>query len=147
MSNKFISTLKGIRQSKVTYSRAGGGAGSVIMMEMNNEVYQYVLFVNCAWRIENKNQIIATSSDDTTANTGLIAKSVKLFEGKIIETIEMTPFYDLIINFTEGFCLKIFSIFSFTSNSNVNWSLCVPSQDISFDITNHFDVKEGKYYS
>ena len=133
-------------QSKVTYSRAGGGAGSIISMELNNkDNLLYALWIECAWRIENKNKVIATSTDDIEPVIGLIAKNVKMLEEKVIDSIEVNPFYDLCINFTDGFCLRIFCIFSYSCESETNWYLAIPEQNLTYEITNHFDVKKGTY--
>lgn len=142
---KYIKTIIG---AKISYSRAGGGAGSIISMDVRNKDNSiYSLWVECAWRIENKNKIIATSADSVEASNGLIAQSVKMLENKVIKSIKLTNFYDLLINFTDGFCLKVFCIFSYDCEPCMNWYLAIPEQDLCYEITNFFNVKKGKYYS
>ncbi len=145
MKKEFFNYLNNIIQSDITYSRAGGGAGSVIVIDLKKDDLEYSLWISCAWRIENKNQIIATSADDAKAVTGLIAKSAKMLEGKVIDSIEISPYYDLRIYFSDGFCLNIFCIFSHTSETDSNWWLAIPDKDLSYEITNNFKIKKGKY--
>jgi hypothetical protein len=142
MEKELKKHLNSMKQAKVIYSRAGGGAGSIISMELSNK---YTLWIECTWRIEKKNKVIATSADDIKPRTGLIAKSVKMLEGKIIESVKLTPFYDLCINFIDDFCLRIFCIFSYTYKFGTNWSVSIPKQDLSYEITNHFEIKKGTY--
>lgn len=146
MKEELIKYLNNIKSSTVTKSTGGGAAGSIIKIELNNENSFFILYIECAWRIENKNKVIATSADDIQAVTGLIAKSAKILENKVVNSIEVTPFYDLSINFTDGFCIKVFCVLSYTYEFDTNWQLWIPNKDLSFEITNHFKVKKGKYY-
>ena len=144
MEKELKEKIENILGLEVIYSRAGGGAGSIISMELSNK---YVLWIECVWRIENKSKIMATSADDIEPNIGLIANSVKMLEGKIISSLKLSPFYDLCINFSDGFCLNIFCIFSYSCECETNWYLAIPEEDLSYEITNHFKIKKGKYYS
>lgn len=146
MKEELIKYLNSIKSSTVTKSTSGGTTGSIIKMELNNENSLFILYIECAWRIENKNRVVATSADDIQAVTGLIAKSTRMLEGQVVDSITITPFYDLCINFTNGFCLNIFCILSYTYEFDTNWQLWIPNQNLSFEITNHFQVKKGKYY-
>ena len=145
MKQKLSKHLNDLIESKITYSRAGGGAGSIISMELNNKNLIYALWIECTWRIENKNKVVATSADDIEPVTGLISKSIKMLEGKIVDSVEVNPFYDLCINFTDGFRLRIFCIFSYSCKSETNWYLAIPKQNLSYEITNHFEIKQGTY--
>lgn len=148
MEKELEKNLNNIIQSKVIYSRAGGGAGSIISMEFickNNDIY--TLWVECDWRIENKREkrIIATSMDSIEAITGRIAQSVLSLEGEIIESIELSSFYDLCVNFHNGICLNVFCILSYDYEYETNWYLANPKQNLVYEITNHFEVRKGKY--
>jgi hypothetical protein len=146
MEKELRKYLNDIIQSKVTYSRAGGGAGPIISMEVSNhDNFMHDLWIECDWRIEYENKVIATSADDIEPITGLIAKSVKMLEGKIVDSVKMSPFYDLRINFSDGFCLNIFCIFSYTYEFDTNWYLAIPEQNLCYKITNHFKIKKGSY--
>ena len=145
MKKELREYLNNIIQSKVTYCRAGGGAGSIISIELNNNDNLYALWIECAWRIENNNKVIATSADDIEPITGLIARSVKMLEGKVVDLVEINPFYDLRITFTDGFCLNVFCIFSYSCEFETNWYLAIPEQNLTYEITNHFKIKKGTY--
>ena len=147
MKKEFQKKLTNIINSTVTYCRAGGGTGSIIMIELNKDNIQYGLWLNCVWRIENDSKIIATSADDIAPNTGLIAKSAKLLEGKKVVSFELSKFNDLFIEFSDNLFVRIFNIASYSNTDDYNWDFWIPSEDLSFEITNRFKVKKGKYYS
>ncbi|GHV33206.1 hypothetical protein FACS1894177_09660 [Bacteroidia bacterium] len=144
MKKELLKYLNNLKSGTVTKSTAGGGAGSTIKIEFNEEDLR-ILYIECAWRIENKNKVIATSTDGIEALTGLIAKSARMLEGKIVESIILTPFYDLCVSFSDGFCIRIFCVFSYDYEFDTNWQLWIPTQNLSYEITNHFKIKKGKY--
>lgn len=49
--------------TEVTYSRSGGGVGSIWLIKFNNKTN---LWVNCSWRIEHNGCVLATVNDDAT---------------------------------------------------------------------------------
>jgi hypothetical protein len=147
MEKEFRKYLDNIINSTITYSRAGGGAGSIILMDLDKKGVMYTLWIHCTWRIENDKQVIATSADDITPNTGLIAQSAKMFEGRQIVSFELSKFNDLFIEFSDNLYIRIFNFLSHTNTDDYNWDFCIPSENISFEITNHFDIKKGKYYT
>ena len=132
---------------KVLTSRAGGGAGSILLIETEGESF---FFIWCDWRIEKGDHVISTSLDDTTAVTGPIARSAKLLDNKAILSIEMTKQYDLTIKFEEEYCLKLFCLISCSRSEesvlDCNWELSFPDEDLSFEITNNFEIQTSKYY-
>ena len=145
---KILEYLNNMEQAKVVHSRSGGGAGSIIAMDLNCiSGEQYSLWIECDWRIENKlsNKIIATSYDNTEAVFGRVAQSVKNLEGKVIEHIELSSFYDLHIKFVDGHCLNVFCILSYDYEFETNWYIACPKQNWVYEITNQFRIKEGKY--
>jgi hypothetical protein len=148
MKKELKKCLNGIIQSEVIYSKAGGSLGQVILMELSNkDDLLYAFWIGCDWRIEYKNKVIATSSDNVKTVKGLVRRSVKMLEGKIIDSIKLTPFYDLCVKFTDGFCLRIFCIFSCDFQFDTNWCVAIPDQDLIYEITNYFKIKKGKYNS
>jgi hypothetical protein len=148
MKRELKKYLDNLKSCTIIKSSAGGGAGSIILIELNNNTGVFnTLWIECAWRIENKNKVVATSADNIEAVTGLIARSVKMLEGKIIDSIKLTPFYDLCIKFTDGFCLRTFCVFSYDYEFDGNWYLAIPEWDLTYEITKHFKIKKGKYNS
>lgn len=146
MKQDFFRYLENIKLGKVVSSTAGGGAGSIIKIEIENKGILYILFINCTWRIENNNTIIATSADDITAQTGLIAKSAAMLDNKKVISFELSKFNDLFIEFSDDFYIRIFNIFSHSNIDDYNWDFWIPSEDLSYEITNSFDIKKEKYY-
>jgi len=132
---------------KVLTSRAGGGAGSILLIETEGESF---FFIWCDWRIEKGDHVISTSLDDTTAVTGPVARSAKLLDNRVILSIEMTKQYDLIIKFEKEYCLRVFCLISYSrakeNTLGLNWELSFPKEDLSFEITNKFEVRMTKYY-
>jgi len=146
MNSQLIKILQEAKYAKILYCRAGGGAGSVIMMEYVVNDVLYVLFINTVWRIESQHEVIATSADDVEPINGLIAKAVSNLENKAILSVELLAFYDLKISFENNLCLKVFNVFTKNTETNCNWTISIPSQNISLDVTSEFKIKTGCYY-
>lgn len=146
MNRELIKYLEKLKSCIVTYSNAGGGAGSIVLIDIrDNSGFLYTLWIESTWRIEKGNKIIATSADDIEAVTGLIATSVKMLEGKMIDSTELSPFHDLCIYFTDNLRLKVFNIFSYSDEDSINWRLSIPSENICYVVTNQFEVKKELY--
>ncbi len=141
--------LFSLNHANVMYSRAGGGAGSIILMKFHKENSEFTLKIHCAWRIEDNNKVIATSAGNTTAMTGIVARGAKMLEGKVVSSVEISSFYDLCIKFEDGFCIRTFCDITYYNilSASVNWDFSIPGEDISFDITKGFKIRKGKYYS
>jgi len=142
---KYISLLTG---ATVTKSRSGGAAGSMIKIEFSNNS---TILTYCSWRVEHNERVLASSNDNIEAVNGLVAKTVKLLEGKKIKSIAISNQYDLIISFEEKYSLKLFCDISYSyseyeTSLTKNWELWIPYEDISFTVNNSFEVEEGKYY-
>jgi hypothetical protein len=146
MEKEFRKHLNNIIGSTVIHSRAGGGAGSVILMDLNKNGIQYTLWLSCAWRIENGSQIIATSADDIAPNTGLIAQSTRMFEGRQVVSFELSKFNDLFIEFSGNLYLRIFNYVSHSNTDDYNWYFGEPDKNLVFTVTNNFDIKKETYH-
>lgn len=127
MKSELEKYLNEIINSNVTYSRAGGGTGCVILIKLGEQDLIYSMFINCAWRIEKGDAVITTSADDTTAKTGPMAKGVRLLEGLKVLSVNMSNFYDLIIKFENDMCLNVFCDINSTNIllASQNWDLSV----------------------
>lgn len=137
--------LKKLINQKVVKSSAGGGAGSILVVEYEDTSY---LFIWCAWRIEQGEKVIVTSSDTiepTESNespNGLIGEKSPILEGKKLISVQLTPQYDLEMSFDEEYKLRIFCDIGYSRDDyNVNWELNLPTENISIEITNHFEEK------
>ena len=134
--------------SVVSYSRTGGGASSIWLIQLENSAS---LWINCAWRIEHENVVLATENDDATAVTGRMAKSVKRLEGYKLLDYELSLQNDLTLFFEKNYCARIFANISPLGEkdemkSMKNWEYCVADWDICVCATNHFHLISQKYY-
>lgn len=135
--------------TKVTYSRSGGGAGAVWLIIFDNTAG---IWINCTWRIEHKGHVLATEYDDSTAVVGRLSASVRQLEGKKLLSFELSKQNDLILFFEDGYCAKIFCNISFSSTENgatldTNWVYSIKDLDIAADATNQFQIVYRKYNS
>lgn len=71
---------------KVTYSRTGGGAGSILLIKFENDC---ALWAWRYWEIIKGNQLIACSEDDDTPITGVMAVAARQLEGTVLEYLYM----------------------------------------------------------
>lgn len=144
---ELIDYLKRLESLTVMESIAGGGAGSILKTSFGPEpeASRVAFFIYCTWRIEDNGKVICTSSDNIEPITGLIAKSARSLEGRVVQSVEMSPQYDVIVKFMDGYCLRIFCNFSYTSEVDTNWEFWVPYDELAFEISNTFEIREGKY--
>ncbi|GHV45426.1 hypothetical protein FACS1894180_7950 [Bacteroidia bacterium] len=147
MKQELIKYLNKTVQSTVTYSRAGGGAGTIICMDFINNDMKYSLWVDCTWRIIKGKKIVATSMGNIAAVKGTIAKGAKIFENKKVLSVDLLNYYDLHIVFENNLELYVFCDIS---NPNAygfkqNWDFSVIHKNLSYTITNNYTIKKGKY--
>lgn len=140
--------LESIYSISVTESITGGGSGSILKIKFGNSCY---FFIYCVWRIEQYDIVLSTSDDSAEALTGRMARSAKLLENRKVLSIEISKQYDLVINFDDNYCVRLFCNVSYSQTENggtydTNWELCLPSEDTVFIIDNYFKVKTEKYY-
>ncbi|MGX7024452.1 hypothetical protein [Vagococcus hydrophili] len=143
------SRLKELINKKVIKSSSGGGAGSILVIELENSSY---FFIWCAWRIECEDVVIVTSFDTieptefTNSLNGYIGEKVPLLVGNRVLDITLTPQYDLRISFENNYVLHVFCDIGFSREDyNINWELNIPHENISIEINNHFEEQHGQY--
>lgn len=142
--------LKRVVGKEVTYSRSGGGAGSVWLIKFQGECS---VMISCTWRIEYGNIVLATSNDDTTAVTGRIARSVRQLEEKHAKllSIELSRQKDLVMLFEGGYCARVFfDIFRYSEGwchwKMENWNFAIPSLNLCIVANSRDYFRLGKYY-
>ena len=133
---------------EVISSTSGGEAGFIWLIEFKDNSY---FLIYCAWRLEQNEHVIATSTDNATADTGLLSRSVRLLEGKRLLSYELSEQYDLILYFDNNYCVRTFCFVSYSQTENggaydTNWEFGIPESDKIVCINNHFQVVEEKYY-
>ena len=105
MIKKISKTLKQFEGNVVTYSRAGGGAGSILLIKSQNNIS---LWIWCYWEISHYDDLLATADDDTTAIVGKIAVAARQLEGKVIKWIKIDPdYYHLRLGFDDNYELFV----------------------------------------
>lgn len=135
--------------SIVMSSTSGGSVGSLWLIEFENGISIYVY---CAWRIEHKDIVLSTSTDNSTPNTGRLSRSVRELEGNKLIKFELSKQYDLNLFFENDYSLSLFCNVSYSQTEDggtydTNWEICAPEEDKVISVSNYFDLKTGKYYS
>lgn len=135
--------------NEVVCCTSGGDNGFVWLIELKDDSY-FLLY--CEWRIEQNDHVIATSTDNSTADTGLLSRSVKLIEGKKLLSYELSEQYDLILYFDDNYCVRTFCFVSYSQTENggtydTNWIYGIPELDKIIRINNYFQMVEEKFYT
>lgn len=126
-------------------SSTGGAAGSTFLLEFEDTSY---IFIWCSWRIEQDGKVIVTSSDtilpteDNNSLNGFIGEMSSILQGKRVRSVSLTLQYDLEIFFDNEYKLHIFcDIGPSRDDYGINWELNIPTENISIEISNHFEEK------
>lgn len=124
---------------------AGAGTGSVVSLDIGGKVLresplknphlsaeqqkyaaEFGLFIQCAWRIESKAQVVCGAWDDNTGG-GRMLEGLRLLVGQVISSVEVAkPALDLAMNFDGGLALRIFCDQTNQAEMEDNYSLFLP---------------------
>lgn len=131
----------------VTYTRAGGGAGSIWVIKFEDKSFY---MIGCNWRLECNGTIITTSWDDNTALVGHMNKNAEKLIGNKLLSYEIGEHYDLKLYFENDFIVSAFcDVLERCSEEDsifyANWDFCVPDLDLVGIITGHFKLVYTKY--
>lgn len=135
IEKELIDSLKKMLGAKVIYSRAGGGMSSILLITTDN-----CLSLWCwrYWEIRQRNILLATSEDDDTPITGVMAKTASLLENKSIIGVGLDPEndYQLYLCFDDDLDLILFPEFERRKRfKHVNWELVDSEHKCSYIIT------------
>lgn len=129
----------------VVESKAGGAAGSTLVLEFENTSY---FFIWCSWRIEKASKVLVTSSDtvlpteENDSPNGFIGENSPILKGKKVTNISLSPCYDLEISFDGEYKISIFCDIGISRDDyGINWEFNIPTENISIEINNHFKKK------
>ena len=140
MENKLLNDLRQIRGTTVTYSRTGGGAGSILLIKFSNNnrlwIWRY-------WELLKNGQIITTEADDCTAMTGKIALVAIQLENKSVEDISLNS-YNIHITFSDGYSLFVYASIDI-DNDLPNWKYSIPSKNLVYEITSDLIVEQRQW--
>lgn len=124
IEKELIKTLKKLLGTKVTYSRAGGGMSSILLMKFSN-----CLSLWCwrYWEISQRDILLSTSEDDDTPITGTMAKVACLMENKSVIGFDLDPEndYQLWLCFDDNLDLILFPEYEKRKRFKrvINWEL------------------------
>lgn len=134
-----------LNSTNVVYSRAGGGAGSILLVKTDNNSS---IWIWCYWEIMHSGKIIATADDDTTAVVGKVVVAAQQLEGKFIKQIELqSPYYDLHVYLEDEYEL-IINCESQPEDVEYplnNWELAIENLNINYCVTCNFTVEQERY--
>ena len=107
IEKELIKTLKKLLGARVTYSRAGGGMSSILLITTSNHLS---LWCWRYWEISQCNVLLSTSEDDDTPITGTMAKAASLLENKSISgfMLDTVNEYQLWLCFDDDLDLILF---------------------------------------
>lgn len=134
--------IKKLENTITNYSRSGGGAGSILLIEADTNIS---LWIWCYWEIKKSGVILANADDDTTAVVGKIAVAAKQLEGKRIIKTEMDiSCYHLHITFEEDYELLVFCESQPPEEPYPlnNWELSIKNLNITYLVTCNFTIKQ-----
>ena len=143
--SKLSKSVQMLRNSTIYYSRAGGGAGSILLINTNDNLS---LWIECYWEIKHKGIVIATADDDTTAVVGPIAIAAKQLEGRKIHRVELAPYtldLELFIEDDYVLCIVCEPQPDEDDNLNNNWDFSIIDSNITYCVTCNFTVLQQQY--
>jgi hypothetical protein len=140
-----LDILERAKSKTIIKSTSGGGAGSILKVELEGNSY---FFFYCAWRLEKGEKVLAAYTDTANPPEGLIPRNIGLLENNKIIDVQMSPQYDLVISIENDFVLRIFCDISYSSNetSTLNWEFCLPDENKIIGVNNAFEIAESKYW-
>ena len=144
-TSELSKSVQMLRNSTIYYSRAGGGAGSILLINTNNNLS---LWIECYWEIKHKGIVIATADDDTTAVVGPIAIAAKRLEGRKIHRVELAPYtLDLELFIEDDYVLSIVCEPQPDEDDNLNnnWDFSIIDSNITYCVTCNFTVLQEQY--
>lgn len=139
---------------------AGKGTGSILQLllgnkiplnepndntnlsdEVRNSEAEYILYIECVWRLDSNNKIICGAWDSNSKN-GRMLKGLSSIVGINIVNIEVIePAFDLIIEFSNSHILKIFCDQTSGDKYTSNYSLFTKTEILSVGCNSKIEVE------
>lgn len=143
---EFIASLNRLVGQVCWGFAAGKGTGSVISLDIGEKVLresplknphltakqrkykaEFDLFIQCAWRLESKTQVICGAWDDNSEG-GDMLEGLQRLVGQAINSIKVSkPAFDLAVNFNNGLVLRIFCEQTNQAEMEDNYSVFLPN--------------------
>lgn len=145
MKHELLESCLKLKNGIVTYSRAGGGAGSILLIATNTNIS---LWIWCYWEIKKAGTILANADDDTTAIAGKIAVAARQLEGKKIKKVELdSSCFDLHVFLEDDYELAINCESQPEGEEHPlnNWELSIEDLDITYLVTCDFEMMQDTF--
>ncbi len=136
-----VEILKSILGKVVIYSRSGGGNISILLQKYENNVSIWSYYY---WEISQREKLIATSEDDTTAITGSVALGAKAMEGKRLLGFQLWPDLTLCLYFEDDIDYVIFP--QEPGENFASWSICEPEDDAVYELDENNKLIKRSYW-
>ena len=135
-----------ILDKKVTYSRTGGGASSILLIIFENDcriwAWRY-------WEISQGDTLLACANDDDTPITGKMAMAAQSLEGlKIIDIRLVKNSLNLGILFEDSKELWLYTEVETNKDllSLINWEIQFPTFNLCYIINSKRIIEKTNYY-
>lgn len=145
MKHELLESCLKLENGIVTYSRAGGGAGSILLIATNTNIS---LWIWCYWEIKKNGMMLANADDDTTAIVGKIAVVARQLEGKKIKKVELdSSCFDLHVFLEDDYELAIHCESQPEGEEHPlnNWELSIEDLDITYLVTCDFEIMQDTF--
>lgn len=144
--NDLINYLKELNNQKVLYSSAGGGNGSILLIQFENNS---ALWAWRYWEITYNDKLITNAEDDDTPIIGKMAVGAnQLVNARVTNIILINENYNLGILFDNNYELWLYTEMEEEEiyKSICNWEYHVPQHDICYVVTSQLTIEISKYY-
>lgn len=143
--NEIIEILKSLIGQKVIYSRAGGGAGSILRQEYQNGVC--IWSWSSYWEIIQRAVLIACSDDeDVRPHVGVIATGAKIMESKRLLGFDIDDTLTLALFFEDDIDYIIFPQ-KYKSMELDNWEITAKKLNVVYELNNNLEIIKRSYRS
>lgn len=140
-----IKEIKGLEIIKVI---AGGGNGSIVVLDIESDNNKYTLFIYCCWRMTLNDKVIIGWNDDIISEDSSSLKILRSIKNSTIIDIEENDYGDFNLHLSNDKKLQIFCDITSNGNKddiNENWSLCDIKNNKCYNFNNRYDIVLGSY--
>ena len=134
--------LEDVVNHKILYSRAGGGAGNILLLEIDGG---YSFWINGYWEIYCGKTLLCCSDDDTWPRIGNISRTTKQLQNKLIANIEFNiDSLNLRIMLQDSFLLSIYCYGEMFLDTE--WEFCMPSENLVYEVKGTHQISKVPFY-
>ena len=139
-----MNIINDLKEGKINKVIAGGGNGSIVLIDIIKGDDKFVLYLYCTWRMSFYDNVLTGWNDSDT----VIVTELKKLQNDIIEEVISNLLGDFTLIFKSGIKLDVFcDITSNIENTSIeeNWSLCDVSKNKCYNFTNKFSFFSEHY--